>query len=486
MTKARRAGTGILGALVLLLAAVPLFADDPTWVDPRAQRVEDAVTALERAAATGRAPGEAGVALRHGHVRTVAGLARVDVVLQVENPGTSAIQWRRSFEIDPGAEVIGAVLQRGSGEEIAARTLSLEGARRIYREVTGPRERRTVPGRHTFRRGDPLRIERPSGRRLDVAIWPIAPGETVEVHLDFVTALRGRGTERTYRDVIAADLGGVNDTPRRGPATAPDRVPTPAVDLSLDTDWLVHAGGLELAAAPIGMRHTETVAGFMHFVAERGGPDRVPTIPMRSRRPEVDSVLAIPGGGLRSRIALWRFDPLRFVREHRLRVPRGGSLALVGRRGSTYRIAPHAFRPGDEPRPVTAELSIESPTLRYAVEIRRPDGTAMQTIEVEQDVERRELDADLAGAVTGWHRAQLVQRVLAWGRQGDARDQREALQYAVDMGVLAAGTAALAVPRSELQGLVRRSRTEYRRQVPLGAQDGGADFEAPPYGSVPR
>jgi hypothetical protein len=484
LERVMRKTTMVASVLLALLMVVPSLADEGKWEDPRRDRLEDAVKALEEAARTGREPGEPVVALRHGDVRMGAGLARVDVVLEIRNPGTDAIQWTRNFEIDPGSELIGAVLERAGGERIEGRTLTLASARRIYGEVVrGPTRRRTMP-----RRGDPLRVERPRGQQVNLTVWPVNAGETVQVHLDFVSPLRGHGTRRTFRDVIESDLGGSASNlaaNRRAVPTAPDRLPAPAVSMSIDTDWLVRPNGLELAAEPIGMVRAGQAGGVMRFVATAGGRDRVPTLPFRTQDHQ-NRVIAVPGGGLMTRVAIWRFDPVEFQQAYRLEIPRDATLHLLRRSGSTHRIAPWTFEAYGDPLPVTARLSRRSELLRYAVEIRDKGGKVLKTVEVEREVERVRLAKELEGAITGWHRAAVVRRVLDWA-EADQEKQQDAIAYAVDMGVLVPGTAALAVPRAELERVTRASRREYRRDgVPLGAQDGEADFEAPPRGSITR
>ena len=173
-------------ALVVVLvlgAAAPVRADD--WEDGRRDKLEQAVRDLEaaevakRRGTTVQQVRNSLMSLRHGRVVMVGDLAGTDLTLEIQNIGPQPMEWRRSFAIDPHAEAIGAYLQRGNGRRIEAQTLTLADARRIYGEVRTPRPTRT----RTVRRpsGDPLRIERPSRGRMDLAVWPIAPGETVRV-----------------------------------------------------------------------------------------------------------------------------------------------------------------------------------------------------------------------------------------------------------------------------------------------------------------
>ncbi|MFV1958799.1 MAG: hypothetical protein ACC662_05230, partial [Planctomycetota bacterium] len=296
----------------------PAGPDD--WPDARQERVEKALQDAAREARA--APRRPLVALRHGDVRLVAGLARVDVVLVIRNDGSAPLAWQRAFEVDPGAEVVGASLRRGAGEAVAARTLTLAQARAYYREVLRPRTR-TLPRRPPS--GDPLRVERTRRNRLDVSVWPVAAGETVQVDLTFVTPLLGRGSRRAYSDVIQGDMG--PDTP--GPAapnptpvvTPPDRWPASAVALAMDTDWIVRSGALRLVGTPVGMTPAGRIGDAMRFVAAAPRRDRIPTLPFAT--PETSpGALAVPGGGLGSRVAIWRFVPIGFLRKHDLDVGR--------------------------------------------------------------------------------------------------------------------------------------------------------------------
>ncbi len=476
---ALRTPASLAPLLLLSVFLLPARADD--WKDGRNDRHDRAVAALEEAARAAARP--TGVALRHGDVRVVADLARVDVVLEIKNTTRTRTEWSRSFGIDDAAELIGAALERATGPRVAAQTMTLESARRMYGEITRPPPvRRSTP----WPRRDPLRVERPSDGRLDVVVTPLDPGEVVRVHLDFVTPLRGRGARRAYRDVIDADLGS-EVASRRATPTAPDRAPAPRSPLllSIETDWLVRPGGLTVDAAPIGMVAAGSAGGVLRFVGASAGPADVPTLPFRTPREDAGAgAIAVPGGGLLSRVVVWRFDPRAFLAAHDLEAPAGATLRLLRRTGSTSRIAPFTFGPADAPLPVTARLGAGAQTLRYGVEVRDAAGKTIRTIEVEAPVEEPSLSPDLEGAILGWHRAALVRRVLAWAKGAPEREAR-ALAFAVDEGVLVGGTAGLAVPEAELRAAPRRSRSEYRHDgSPLGAQHGEADFKGPPWGSL--
>jgi len=249
----------------------------------------------------------------------------------------------------------------------------------------------------------------------------------------------------------------------------------------MDTDWLVDTGDLALSGVPTGMVPSGEAGGFLHF----RGPARPeqhgkPSLPLRTLRPSSE-VYAVHGGGLGTRVAVFRFDPIAFLQEHELDdVPRDATLRIRRRAGSTSRIAPWTFRVTDEPQPVSARLFPQSPDLKYAVEVLAPNGDVLRRIEVERPVNRTKLDKARTGAITGWHRAALAARVRDWAGNHRVK-QQQALDFAVDLGVLTAGTAALAVPPAERSQLRLRSRRQYFAEgAPLGAQEREADFRGPP------
>ena len=471
-------------------AAAPVAADD--WEDARRDRLEEAVRGLEVeevARQRGTTPDQVRnsvMSLRHGKVVMVADLARADLTLEIRNTGTQPMEWSRAFAIDPLAEAIGASLQRGDTPPEVAQTLTLADARRIYAEVRDPRPTRTVPAPRQRTGGDPLRVERPSRARMNVVVWPIAPGETVRVALTFVSPLRGRGERRTYVDPIQGDAGSV-PTDDQPVTTEPDARRTPIL-ASMDTDWLVDTGDLALSGVPTGMVAAGEAGGLLHF----RGPERPeqagkPSLPLRVLRPSSE-VLAVHGGGLGTRVAVFHFDPIAFLEEHDLagEVSPDCTLRIRRRAGSTSRIAPWVFPVTAEPRPVTARLFPQSPDLRYAVEVVDAQGDVLHRFEVERGVNRTTLDAARAGAITGWHRAALAARVRDWAGNHRVK-QQEALDFAVDLGVLTAGTAALAVPPAERSRLRVRSRRQYFSDgAPLGAQDREADFRGPPSRSTAK
>jgi hypothetical protein len=189
----------------------------------------------------------------------------------------------------------------------------------------------------------------------------------------------------------------------------------------------------------------------------------------------------VPGGGLGRRIAIWRFDPIDFLEAEGLtRVSPDCRIRLLRHKGSTARIAPWEFCVTDEPTPVTARIPGDGTNLRYTVVVVDASGDVLHRVDVDRPLRREEFDDDRAGAITGWHRAMMAARVIDWSSGNTVREQT-ALDFAVDLGVLTAGTAALAVPEAERRELSRRSRSQYWRQgSPLGAQDREADGYVPP------
>jgi hypothetical protein len=481
------AGLSLLASFLPTSALRPAAADD--WEDPRLERLEGEIRRL-RGEGPRVLPSQDGslVTLRHGDVFLVADLARVDMTLEVQNQGGTPLEWRRTFAVDPRAEAIGASLEREDEEPVEARTLTIEDARRLYDEVRAPRPPpRTTGGQRNpwgpwSNTQDPLRVERVRSDLLELVVWPVAPQETLRVRLTFVTPLRGRGDLREYVDVIRADLG----------AGQPDAALGQPVEAVLPADgtvrhqWLVHPGALEVVDEPRGMVAAGKAGGVLRFVSAPRtgrGPAEAPTIPFR-RPSEEDEVLSVRGGGLGTRIAVWRFDPARYLRAKGVAVRGDMQVRILRREGSTSRIAPWTFAPGAEPTPVTARLLPENDRVRYAVEVRDLEGNVLHLFEEDRPIADTALEPQLEGAVTGWHRAALARRVMAWGG-GDGTRGEEALAFAVDLGVLLEGTAGLAIPSAERRLLSRESRRLYHQDgAPLGAQGREADMRWPPNGSV--
>jgi hypothetical protein len=496
----------------LLLIAPAVVADD--WEDPRAQALEDAVRDLEREALRARADAvadrygfaerptptpvrqDAIVSMRTGEVRLVADLARTDVTVLVHNPTGQPLEWRSTFAIDPAAEVIGAVLAREGQDEVAARTLRDFDAQSLYAQAKIEREidygdqfasrppRWWGPGTPATGGGDPLLVERLSRKYLRVTVFPVNPSETLRVALTFVSPLRGRGEERRYVDVVQEPIGPVmSPSLRPGPVTAPDALP--ARNLAVHgTEWFIEPGTLRLADRPEGMVVAGAQGERLHLVGStRPSPDAPATVSFVTE--ETGSpVVAVPGGGIGTHVATWRFDAIGFLLERGVRPAPGTTLRLVRRSASTMRIAPWTFELAAEPVPVTALVTAMADEVRYGVEVVDRDGNVLQAFDVRRDIERQPMDEVLGGAITGWHRAVVVSRVLEWAA-GDFEREQQALDHAVDVGVLVPGVSAVAIPRNEQDNLFREQRRQYRHDgTTLGAQGRQADLKAPPTGST--
>jgi hypothetical protein len=401
------------------------------------------------------------VRLTHGQAKFVRDLARVDVTIHVSNVGAADIEWTRVLAVDPAAEVIGAGLTR-AGEELAARTLATGDAQRIYGEIRGWQP---------YRR-DPLRVERERRDQVAVAVWPLAPGETVRVRLTFVTPLRGHGTARTYVHPILEDAAPSPEPATTTPGTGP------LVDVR--SQFVVDPGSLVFDGAAGGTAPAGAVAGRLRFVTAGAAADGGRTS-VRFRAPEAEAgALAVPGGGLGTRVVTWRFDPEAFLASHGISEREGVRLVLRALPGEAGRIAPDRFDGADEAFPVAARVRPDVGSVRYAVEATGPFGRVEDVEEVAVSAESR--DRELVGAVAGWHRAQMASKAIAAAGADPARLAR-AVAYAVDLGVLVPGSAALAIPKAEQRLLPTESRHQYASDgVPLGAPKGEADLKSPPSG----
>jgi hypothetical protein len=426
------------------------------------------------------------VHLHHGSVRMVAGLARVDLTLEVQNTGQLPMEWRRRYAIDPSAELTGAVLRRVNEDAIMARTLTLANARGIYAQIRVPPT--TRPGDNR----DPLLIERPRSDQLDVRIWPIEPQETVRVELTFVTPLRGHGAHRTYVDVMGGPRPDAPPAPApgRGPAPeqpAPEPPPPDVLAAAGGADWLMNPGRMVLSSAPaFGMTLSGEAGGLLHFTGPAATEAHTP-------RPNVDFLTADKGGeallvghgSYMGRVATWRFDPSAFLTRKGFDLREDLELRLRPVKGKSRRLAPNVFHASSDPLPVTTLLvSRTLKSVPYVVDVLDRHGHRIVTYTEELPLRTEKVGAGLEAAISGWHRAMLVRRVFAWAH-GDAERRDEAMRYAVDLGVLVPGTGALAVPASERRRLTQRNRRIYDTEgVPLGAPRHEADLEQPPKGSL--
>ena len=428
------------------------------------------------------APGTSLVHLHHGSVRMVADLARVDLTLEVQNVGVVPMEWERRYAIDPAAELIGAVLKRVNEDPIQARTLSTEDATRVYASIRTPPPERT-PGNR-----DPLLVSRERNDRLRIQIWPIEAQETVRVELTFVTPLRGEGARRTYVDVMGGPAHEV--TPRRGrtePEPEAERPRDGGTRAAPQADWLMQPGALVLSSAPAeGMQLCGAAGGRLHFTGPAATtPDHpAPRVSVLSQRRSAEAVL-VGSGSYAGRIAAWRFDPRAYLVSKGFAIYDTLQLRLRPLDASCQRMAPDAFGARDEALPVTARVPSRTATeIAYRVDVLDRDGQLVAAFDESVPLVHQALDDDLEGAVSGWHRAQLVRRVLRWAHT-DAGHQIEAQRFAVDMGVLVPGSSAIAIPAAEKRRLRAGLRRLYESDgVPLGAQQREADLKAPPRGSL--
>ncbi|MDJ0522153.1 MAG: hypothetical protein QNJ90_08780 [Planctomycetota bacterium] len=420
------------------------------------------------------------VHLHHGSVRMVADLARVDLTLEVQNVGAQVLEWQRTYAVDPAAELIGAVLKRTNEEPIHARTLTTVDAGRVYARIRTPPPSRTPRNRNR----DPLLLTRERNDELHVRIWPINPQETVRVELTFVTPLRGDGPHRTYVDVMGGPAREETPNPRRARPEPANGAPA-MVDG--EAKWLLQPGELVLSTAPAeGMELRGSAGGRLHFA---GAPatradEPAPRVPFLSKRRSPRAVL-VGSGSYAGRIATWRFDPRTYLAGKGYAVYGALTVHLLPGKGSSERIAPNRFGAHDEARPVTARVSSRAARdLRYRVEVRDEAGRVITRSEEAMPLVRMDLDAELEGAISGWHRAQLVRRVFRWAHTNAGR-QAEAQRFAVDMGVLVPGSAAIAIPNGEKRRLTRELRRLYETDgVPLGAQRREADLKQVPRGAL--
>ena len=189
---------------------------------------------------------------------------------------------------------------------------------------------------------------------------------------------------------------------------------------------------------------------------------------MGFRRTETaPSALMVSGGGPGKRVAIWRVDPGSFLARHGFELRPDLSLRLVSRDPKLNRIAPMVIGATDTPKPVTAVYRGKTEAIQYAIEVVDRKGQVLEVYEQDVPVRKQKLKRELVGAITGWHRSMLVSRVFDWAYAGGGTEA-QAIAFAVDMGVLVPGTAALAVPVRERSLLSAASRRTYDHDgVPL-------------------
>ena len=417
------------------------------------------------------------VHMHHGKVQIFADLARVDLMLEVQNVGQAVMEWRRTYAIDPAAEVIGATLMRRNQLPIRARTLTTFDAFQCYARIRTPPVTRPTP--RPRRPRDPLLVSRPQRDELHVQIWPIAVDETIRVELTFVTPLRGKGIRRIYRDV----MGGPTVDEPRARDERPSRVGS-MVDHK--ADWLMNPGTLVLSSAePAGMQLDGKAGGHLKFtgVASTRRSEPAPTVPFLTKRKTTHAQL-IDHRTLSSRIAVFRFDPAAYLKQKGFVLTRGMKLQLKAVRGETRRLAPNVFGADDEARPITGQvIKPKAAVFPYKVRVLDRHGNEVVTFDEALPLARPEVDRAMQAAVGGWHRAQIARRVFDWaGVHG--RKREEATRYAVDLGVLMPGISAIAIPPNERERLTPRLRRLYQTDgVPLGAPRREADVKQPPHGA---
>lgn len=471
-----RVFTGGLLGLALVAAPMAVRADESDPIDDALKaKVAEAQAARERAV---RPPDGVVVGLRLGEARFARELARVDVTLEATNSNAGEIEWERTFPMDPKAEVIRCSLQRGNGVELVARTLTFEDGRRLYGEASG--RPAPVPARGR----DPLRVERQRPEELRVTVFPMAPSETVRVRLAFVTPLEGTGRNRVYSDPVWLE----NGPAERVQSRRRDTTPPNASEFTRTPSWvtlttlLVEPGGLAYDRALPGMLAAPSAGTRLAFrpehVAYAGSRARV-----AFRAPEgALPALAVRGGGLGTRVAVWRFDPVDFLATRGLTATPEAQLKVVGLGGFTQRVVPGFLETGAPAQTMAARVLSGAEAVTYTVEVETTEG--VRRIECTEPIARADVTEDLLDAVTAWHRARLARHVISWAG-ADPLKVAKAVAYAVDLGVLLPGTAALAIPEDEMRRLSRESRRTYRRDgALLGSPNGESDMIPPPEGSI--
>jgi hypothetical protein len=406
------------------------------------------------------------VAVRVGQARFLRELARVEVTLQVHNTTNRELEWAREFPMEPAAEVIGCSLMRTGQPELIARTLTFEDGRRIYDETVRPP---TPPptGR------DPLRVERQQDDRLAVTVFPVAPGESLRVRLVFAVPLEGEARRRRFLEPIWLDES-TRPSPR-GPVALGREVGTL-------TSLLVEPGGLAYAGVESATVAEGARGSLLAFRPEHSGFSGAQAKLVFHAPDGALPALTVPGGGLGTVVAFWRFDPAQFLAEQGLEARAGSTITLSAGGGLAQRLVPASVQAHGPAVTVCARVFPQAPRIPYHVTVATPDGE--RRVRLEQAFERSGAERELVDAVTAFYRSRLARHVLAWGRGRSADEQREAVAYAVDLGVIVPGTCALAIPTDEQERLSRASRRQYRRDgAEVGAADGEADWIGPPAGA---
>jgi hypothetical protein len=510
-------GVAIAAGTLLPGAVRPAGADE--WSDPTRVAIE-AFLARTEAAQAGR---EASwVTKRLDDVAVFADLARVDVTLEVTNAGTAAasprpLEWRRSLTVDPRAELIGAVYTRADGVETPSQTLAALDARRLYGTATTERHR------------DPLWITREQRDALEVTIFPVAPKSSVRVVLSFVTPLYGRGEQLEYRDPL-------NVRVRRGRPVTEPTTPTPgAPDAAPAPDLVAGAGrratrvrpGLPAvtlpANAPPQVRDAfarataeaqrdaiaaqvspTSVTVTFQGVLPASPPEGVTWTPREDGTwriepsPEADvpplHVRSIEGAAaartfvaqgypILTQAFAWRADPAAILASLGVEPAEGTTLRFDGLGGVSSRIAPDTAAADEDPLVVMGRTYMTD-TVKLRVVAIGKDGKTLAKRDLVVPSDRTKPAEKVVDALRGYHRARLADRVARWAGDHPHRSA-QALAYAVDMGVLRPGTAALAIPKDERDWLTKQDLKLYLTDgMPFDADSTQGDFTSPPAGSV--
>ena len=415
------------------------------------------------------------IARRTDEVAVCAGLARVDVLLELTNRSAGGLEWRRTLPMDPAADLIGARYTRPDGKTTPALTLDAGEAERLYRRATSPNYGK-----------DPLRIDRPARDRLEVRVFPVPAGATVRLALAFAAPLQGRGTHAAYRDPLGARA---DVEPVAVEAALPSR-PGTAVPVSLEVPIA------RTLPATVRLRFTDAFpgaapAGWNVLPSDGGvlllspGPDAdpAPAVEVRSLRAAGD-VTVFPAGGLADTTAfVWRLDPTAAAAELGLSSVAGVTLRLASVEGVTSRIAPDSVPAAGEPTIVMGRAG--SPTkVQVRVDAVGADGKSLATRTIALPAVLAHPAESVSDALRAYHRARLADRVFRWAGV-DAKRVQQAKDYAVDLGVLGPYVSALAVPKDERGFMTRHEITRYLTDgMPFDGDSTQGDFKSAPSGSV--
>jgi hypothetical protein len=416
------------------------------------------------------------ISKRSDDVAVCAGLARVDVVLELTNRSERGLEWRRTLVMDPAADLVGARYTRPDGKTTVALSLDAGEAERLYRRATDPNYGK-----------DPLRIDRPARDRLEVRIFPVPAGATVRLALAFAAPLQGRGSRAAYHDPLDAhpDL-----EPAAAQASLPrasgDAVP---VSLSVPIARYVPASvRLRLTdalpgAPPAGWDVTPSPGGVL-LLSPVPGQDPASAVEVRSLRAAGD-VTVFPAGGLPSatNAFVWRLDPAAAAAELGLEALAGVTLRLSSVEGVTSRIAPESVPAAAEPTIVMGRAWSAS-KVEVRVDAVGADGKTLVTRTVALPAVPGRSDEPVADAIRAYHRARLAERVFRWAGS-DAKRLQQAKDYAVDLGVVGPYVSALAVPKDERGFMSRREVAHYLTDgMPFDGDSTQGDFKPAPPGSV--